>query len=60
MRVKYFISLIDSCFGIKVATKTDSRHSWLYRDKIFKCDEHPIAGRDTQPFDEIDKVMCNM
>ena len=29
-----------------------------YRDKIFVCDEYPIAGRDTQPFDKIKKVMC--
>ena len=32
----------------------------MYRDKIFEYDKHPIAGRDTQPFDEINKVMCNM
>ena len=32
----------------------------LYRDKICVYNEHPIAGRDMQPFDEINKVMCNM
>ena len=32
----------------------------IYRDKIFVFEEHPIAGRDTQPFDEINKVMCNV
>ena len=31
----------------------------IYCDKIFVFEEHPIAGRDTQPFDEISKVMCN-
>ena len=31
-----------------------------YRDKIFVYDEHPIACQDTQPVDEINKVMCNM
>ena len=36
--------------------KTSSKYS----DKIIVCDEHQIAGGDTQPFDKIDKVMCNM
>ena len=32
----------------------------MYRDKKFEYDKHPIAGQDTQPFDKINKVMCNM
>ena len=32
----------------------------LYRDKISVYDEHPKAGQNTQPFHEINKVMCNM
>ena len=31
-----------------------------YRDKISMYGEHPKAGWNPQPFDEINKVMCNM
>ena len=31
-----------------------------YCDKIFVYNEYPIACQNTQPFDEINKVMCNM
>ena len=31
--------------------------SLKYCVKIFVCDEHQIAGRDTQPFDKIDKLI---
>ena len=34
--------------------------TWNYRDKISVYGEHPEAGWNTQPFDEINKVMCNM
>ena len=31
-----------------------------YRDNISVYGEHPKAGQNTQTFDEINKVMCNM
>ena len=31
-----------------------------FRDKMLVYDEHPIAGRDIQPLNEINKEMCNM
>ena len=29
----------------------------IYCDKIFVYDKHPIAGRDTQPFDKINSIV---
>ena len=35
-------------------------HQECYRDKIFMYYKLLIAGRDTQPFNKINKVMCNL